>query len=106
MEGAVNLSTARDTLLEMLFMVIENFKNGDPGPVGERFRQKDRMTPSGVEYQASWLEPSGKRCFPLMESPSPELLNTWIARWNDLVDFEIVPVVTSAEFWSKGAGNQ
>ena len=25
------------------------------------------------------------------------LLEQWIARWSDLVDFEVVPVVTSAE---------
>jgi hypothetical protein len=36
-----------------------------------------------------------------METLHPELLNTWVSRWADLVDFEIVPVLTSAHFWAK-----
>jgi len=87
-------------------MVIENFRGGDPGSVGERFREKGRMMPEGVEYQASWLEPDGKRCFQIMEAPTRELLNVWIERWSDLVDFEVVAVVTSTEFWSKRAGRE
>jgi hypothetical protein len=35
-----------------------------------------------------------------MEAPSPELLDAWIGCWNDLVDFEVVPMLTSADFWS------
>jgi hypothetical protein len=36
-----------------------------------------------------------------MEAERVELLEEWVARWEDLVEFEIVPVVTSAEFWAK-----
>ena len=84
----------------MLFMVIELFKQGDPKTVGERFKTSGRMLPEGVTYQASWLEPTGRRCFQIMEAPSIKALNVWVDRWNDLVDFEIVPVVPSAEFWA------
>jgi len=80
----------------MLFMVIEHFKNGDPAPVGERFKLSGRMLPEGVTYHASWVDAGGTRCFQIMES-----LNAWITRWQDLVDFEIVPVLTSADFWAK-----
>jgi Protein of unknown function (DUF3303) len=85
----------------MLFMVIETFKHGDPGPVGERFRRLGRMTPENVTYQASWVEVGGGRCFQLMEAPHPESLTPWVRRWEDLVDFEIVPILTSSDFWSK-----
>jgi len=84
----------------MLFMVIERFKNG-PGPIGERFQREGRMLPEQVSYHASWVESSGGRCFQLMEAPSAEHLTPWVRRWDDLVDFEIVPVVNSGEFWSK-----
>ena len=84
----------------MLFMVIERFKNGDPGPIGERFERLGRMLPEQVAYHASWVEPSGGRCFQIMEAPSAGHLAPWIERWNDLVDFEIISVVNSAEFWS------
>jgi hypothetical protein len=84
----------------MLFMVIEHFKNADAAPVGERFRQHGRMMPQGVEYRASWVDPAASRCFQIMESPDRHLLDQWIAHWDDLVDFEIIPVVPSADFWS------
>jgi hypothetical protein len=85
----------------MLFMVIERFKHGDAGPIGKRFKLSGRMLPEGVTYHASWVDSEGTRCFQLMETLHPELLNTWVSRWEDLVDFEIVPVLTSADFWAK-----
>ncbi|HKC66114.1 MAG TPA: DUF3303 family protein [Pyrinomonadaceae bacterium] len=89
------------TLPPMLFMVIERFKGGDPNAVGERFRTQGRMLPEGVEYKSSWMDSSGARCFQIMEAPNQDLLNEWVARWEDLVEFEIVPVVTSSDFWAR-----
>jgi hypothetical protein len=85
----------------MLLMVIERFKNGDAGPIGERFRRDGRMLPEGVVYHASWVDPAAARCFQLMEAPDAESLAGWTRRWDDLVEFEVVPVLTSADFWSK-----
>lgn len=88
----------------MLFMVIERFKDGTAGSAGERFQRQGRMLPDGVVYHASWIEPSGSRCFQVMEAASPEALGVWTARWDDLVEFEIVPVLTSKEFWERKSG--
>jgi hypothetical protein len=85
----------------MLFMVIEHFKNGDPGPIGDRFKQSGRMLPDGVVYHASWVDPAAARCFQVMEAPDRDALDLWVSRWRDLVDFEIAPVLTSADFWSR-----
>lgn len=85
----------------MLFMVIERFKNGLPRLVGERFKRSGRMLPDGVVYRASWVDTRSARCFQVMETPHPELLNAWISRWDDLIDFEVVPVLTSTDFWAK-----
>jgi hypothetical protein len=85
----------------MLFMVIESFKEGMLPRVGERFAQKGRMLPDGVSYQVSWMEASGRRCFQIMEAETRAQLDAWIDRWEDLVDFEVIPVVTSAEFWKQ-----
>jgi hypothetical protein len=82
----------------MLFMVIEHFK--DVAAIGERFRTKGRMLPDGVAYHATWIDPARDRCFQVMEAPHEEALRPWLAAWTDLVEFEIVPVVTSAEFWA------
>ncbi len=87
----------------MLLMVIERFKDGNAKPIGERFRRDGRMLPEDVIYHVSWVDPAGLRCFQLMEAPDPESLAAWTSRWHDLVDFEIVPVLTSDDFWSKVA---
>ncbi len=87
-------------------MVIERFKDGSGRLVGERFRHSGRMLPEGVAYHASWVDCAGARCFQVMEASHPELLKLWVSRWHDLVDFEIVPVLTSSEFWSKIAPPQ
>ncbi len=82
----------------MLFMVIEHLGGREgAAAVYRRFRELGRMTPDGLRYVASWVEPDYGRCFQLMECDDPALLDLWAARWRDLVEFEIVPVVTSEE---------
>ena len=81
----------------MLFMVIEHFKNGDAAPVYKRFRERGRMAPEGLNYIDSWIETNLDRCFQLMECDDPALFQEWIAQWQDLVDFEIVEVITSQQ---------
>lgn len=81
----------------MLFMVIERFKNRDAAPVYGRYREKGRMMPDGLKYVDSWVERDLGRCFQLMECNDPQLLQQWTGHWQDLVDFEIVSVVTSKE---------
>ena len=85
----------------MLFMVIERFRQGNPRLVGERFKQSGRMLPEGLFYHASWVNSTGTRCFQIMETAQPELIDVWVRRWDDLIDFEVVPVLTSADFWAK-----
>ena len=81
----------------MLFMIIERFKGGDPVPVYRRFRDSGRMAPAQVTYIGSWVTPDLTMCYQVMESPDRELLDQWLARWRDLVDFEVTPVITSAD---------
>lgn len=81
----------------MLFMVIERFRNSDAKAVYARFHEKGRMLPEGLKYLGSWTETNLDRCFQLMECSDPSLFQKWIENWKDLVDFEIIPVVTGAE---------
>lgn len=81
----------------MLYMVIERYKNRDARAVYARFREKGRMLPDGLKYLESWVEPNNDRCFQLMESDDPALFDQWTVHWQDLVEFEIVEVITSAQ---------
>jgi hypothetical protein len=85
----------------MLYMVIERFRNGEAQPVYERFRQRGRLMPDGVEYIDSWVTDDLARCFQLMRTDDVDLLHQWAANWSDLVDFEFVPVMTSKEAAAK-----
>lgn len=82
-------------------MVIEHFKDGDPKLVGERFRLRGRMLPEDVVYQSSWVDPAGARCYQIMEAPQIGSLDAWTQCWDDLIRFEILPVLTSADFWAR-----
>ena len=95
--GSVLSRKAATRTRRMLFMVVEHFKNGDALPVYRRFREQGRLAPAGVNYVGSWVTCDLSRCFQLMEAPDRTLLDQWIARWADLVDFEVLPVITSAE---------
>ena len=81
----------------MRFMVIERFKNRDAAAVYRRFRERGRMTPDGLRYVESWVEHGFDRCFQLMECDDPRLFRQWVERWEDLVEFEVVPVLTSRQ---------
>ena len=81
----------------MLCMIVERFRDGDAVPVYRRFRDQGRLAPEGLRYVASWVTDDFRRCFQIMECENRQLLAQWTARWDDLIDFEIIPVVTSAE---------
>jgi Protein of unknown function (DUF3303) len=81
----------------MRYMVIETYLHG-PEPVYDRFRANGRMLPDGLDYIESWVDAErADRCFQLMATDDPATFEVWTRHWADLVAFEIVPVVGSAE---------
>jgi hypothetical protein len=79
------------------YMIIEHFKNNDAAPIYGRFRNQGRMTPAGLLYISSWVDENLTRCYQLMETNDRALIDNWIANWSDLIDFEVHPVISSAE---------
>ena len=77
-------------------MVIETFLRG-AAPVYQRAAERGRMLPAGLSYVDSWVDYRLERCFQLMETDDPGLFEEWTEAWSDLVGFEIVPLVGSAE---------
>ena len=78
-------------------MVVETFRGGDPVPVYRRFRDRGRLTPDGLRYLDSWVTQDLRRCFQIMACADRSLVDRWIENWKDLVDFEVIPIMTSAE---------
>jgi hypothetical protein len=60
-------------------------------------RERGRLTPDGLTHVDSWVDEALCECFQVMRTDDRALLDAWIARWSDLVDFEVYPVITSAE---------
>ena len=86
----------------MLYMIIENYRNGDSRAVYRRFREKGRLAPEGLEYVSSWVTPDLARCYQIMRCDDRSLLDEWMSHWTDLVEFEVIPVITSAEAAVRG----
>jgi hypothetical protein len=78
-------------------MIVERFRNGDAAAVYRRFRDRGRMAPDGLTYVSSWVSEDLTTCYQVMETPDRALLDLWMANWNDLVDFEVHPVISSQD---------
>jgi hypothetical protein len=83
--------------LYMLYMVIEIYRNDSAKQVYERFKEKGRMLPDGLKYIDSWVETNLSKCYQLMETDDETLFAKWVENWEDIVEFEIFPVMTSKE---------
>jgi hypothetical protein len=80
----------------MLYMVVERFAAGAP-EIYRRVRDQGRMIPEGLEYVSSWVDLDFKTCYQLMRTDDPSLFDVWIAAWRGLIEFDVIPVRTSAE---------
>jgi len=81
----------------MLYMVIEHFKDGAGPEIYRRFREKGRMMPEGLDYISSWISDDLKTCWQVMQTDDRTKFEQWTCNWDDLMDFEIIAVRTSAE---------
>jgi hypothetical protein len=81
----------------MLYLIIEHFHPGKVKELYKRFEEKGRLMPEGVEYINSWIDEHVRTCYQIIESYFREKIEEWVNLWNDLADFEIIPVITSAE---------
>ncbi len=81
----------------MLYLIIERFHPGKVKTLYKRFEENGRMLPEGVKYINSWIDTQLSICWQVMESDAEQKVHEWISCWNDLADFEVIPVITSAE---------
>ena len=83
--------------MSMQFVIVERFRGGDPLPVYRRFRDRGRLAPEGLRYVNSWVSTDLATCYQVMECDDRKLLDQWLANWSDIVEFEVIAVITSAE---------
>lgn len=81
----------------MLYMVVERLRDGNPKPIYARLAEKGRMMPDGLRYVNSWISEEFSTCWQVMEANERAQLDEWISHWDDLVEFSVFPVMTSAE---------
>ena len=81
----------------MNYLIVERFRHGDAVPVYRRFRDRGRLMPPGLDYVASWITEDFTTCYQVMRCDDRSLLEEWMAAWRDVMDFEVHPVMTSAE---------
>lgn len=80
-----------------LFMVIERFIGGDARAIYQRLQEKGRMMPENIKYVGSWIADDMSHCYQVMEAELAADFQPWMDEWSDLMEFSVVPVVTSAE---------
>ena len=85
------------------YLVIEHFRNADPAPIYHRLREKGRLMPAGLEYVSSWITEDLAHCYQVMRCDDRALLELWMAQWSDLMEFEVFPVLSSAEVQARMA---
>ena len=81
----------------MLYMIIERFHPGKVRMLYERFAEKGRLLSVGVSCINSWIKEDVSICYQVMRSDSLEKIHEWVSHWNDLADFEVIPVINSDE---------
>ena len=79
------------------YMVIEHFHPRKAGAIYRRLQDSGRHMPAGLTYVGSWITDDLTRCYQVMECDDQALLDEWISQWADLMDFEVLPVISSQE---------
>ena len=81
----------------MQYMIIEKFRDGKVKEVYKRFDEKGRLMPEGLHFISSWISEDVTTCYQVMETEDLNKLREWIDNWKDLVEFEIIPVISSQQ---------
>lgn len=81
----------------MLFHGSYVYSTDDRDAVHQRFTETGAPPPSGVKMIGRWHSVAGNGGFFLAETDDAVALARWLQDWTDLIDFEVVPVVTDEQ---------
>ena len=80
----------------MRYMIIERYLQG-AAPIYARLNERGRQLPAGVEFVDSWVSEDLTCCYQLVACDDARMLEPWMDAWRDLVAFEVVPVISTAQ---------
>ena len=75
----------------------------DDAAVYQGLWDRGRTLPKGLVLKSVWFHENVERSYRLMQTDDRRLLDEWMANWNDLIEFEVYPVITPEEAGEKVA---
>ena len=64
----------------------------------KRFKETGAPPPDGVTMTGRWHSLGGRKGVAVVEASDPQAIASWIQDWNDVVTFEVTPVLTDEQF--------
>jgi hypothetical protein len=89
----------------MRYMVVERFKAGRAPDIYRRLVEKGRMMPESLHYVDSFISEDFSMCWQVMETDDFASFEQWMQHWRDVMDFQIVPVLSSADARKRALGS-
>jgi hypothetical protein len=81
----------------MKYMVTWSVSPENHGKAIARFKEHDPIPPPGLKVLGCWIEVGGTQGFSLYETDDAATLAKLAMQWADLLNHEVVPVLTDAE---------
>ena len=77
----------------MHYMTTWTFRPEHTKEAIDRFMETGGLPPEGVTMVSRWHDVGGTRGFAITETDDPVALGKWCNQWNDLISFEIIPIL-------------
>jgi hypothetical protein len=88
----------------MVFLTTYHWKPEHRKAIVERFMATGGVPPEGVKLLSRWTDVAGGRGFTLSEADDVVAIGRFFYAWNDLMTFEIVPVLNDEQLGTVLAG--
>jgi len=77
----------------MKFIVTYELQPENRNASGKRFLETGGRPTAGVTMLGRWHRAAGLAGFVLCESSDAEAIANWVYEWNDLLRFDVIPVI-------------
>ncbi|MEZ5742123.1 MAG: DUF3303 family protein [Burkholderiaceae bacterium] len=88
----------------MVYLTIYRWRPENRKAIVQRFMETGGVPPPGVKLLSRWTDVAGGRGFSLTEADDPVAASKFAYAWNDLMSFEMVPVVSDEQLGQVLAG--